>query len=75
MEGTLYVAGTLDQAAVAPSMSFDVICLLSAFVLFLGSLPREERGHFFPARCPPVGLAASAGLPESFLMDDYECPI
>lgn len=61
MEGTLYVAGTLDQAAVAPSTSFDVICLLSAFVLFLGSLPREERGHFFSSQVSSSGLGCLSG--------------
>lgn len=72
MEGTLYPAGTLHQAVVAPSTSFDVICLPPAFVLFLGSLPERT---LFSSQVSPVSLAASAGLPESFLMDDCECPI
>lgn len=67
----LYPAGTLDQAAVAPSTSFDVICLPPAFALFLGSLTRGT----LSSQVSPVSLAASVGLPESFLTDDYECPI
>lgn len=55
----LYPAGTLDQAAVAPSTSFVVICLLPAFVLFLGSLTREDT-FFQPGVSSELGCLSGA---------------